>query len=193
MSLRTVTRRPTLYPTLLERCEQEAFTMPSDLYIGPLLQSLVASKPGGQFLELGTGIGLSLVWMVEGMSPDGRLISIDNDPKLCAIAESYFGRDERVEIRCTDGGQWLRDNREISFDLVFADAWPGKYHELSTALESVKVGGFYLIDDMKKQENWPEGHAEKAANLLEYLTARTDFTICKFDWSTGVVLMVRTH
>ena len=33
------------------------FSMPSDLYVGTLLKTLVSSKPGANILELGTGIG----------------------------------------------------------------------------------------------------------------------------------------
>lgn len=59
--------------------------MPSDILIGTMLKSLVASKPGGNFLELGTGIGLSLAWMADGMDDSSQLTSIDNDPSLTKI------------------------------------------------------------------------------------------------------------
>ena len=41
--------------------------MPSDLYIGSLLKTLIASKPNAKLLKLGMGIGLSLSWMTDGM------------------------------------------------------------------------------------------------------------------------------
>ncbi|MEM0991960.1 MAG: class I SAM-dependent methyltransferase [Bacteroidota bacterium] len=182
---------PELYPQLVEKCQSIGFTMPSDIYIGTLLKSLVASKPQGRFLELGTGIGLSLVWMIEGLDAHSTLISIDNDKELIAIATAYFGQNQQVELVSVDGGKWLDHYQGEPFDILFADAWPGKYSHLDKALSLVKVGGFYIIDDMKPQPNWPEGHAEKADQLLEYLESLENFVLTKMDWSTGVVLMTK--
>jgi predicted O-methyltransferase YrrM len=91
-----------------KKCQQLGFDMASDQKAGALLRSLVASKPGGKFLELGTGIGASLCWMLDGMDPESKLISIDNDPQLTDIAVSLFGKDSRLSLICEDGGKWIR-------------------------------------------------------------------------------------
>lgn len=96
--------------------------MPSDLYIGTLLKTLITSKPKSNLLELGTGIGLSLSWMLDGMDSESKLISIDNDPKLIEIANNYFGQDKRLEIICADGAEWIKNYVGEKFDLCFADA-----------------------------------------------------------------------
>ena len=165
--------------------------MPSDLYIGTLLKTLVASKPCGNFLELGTGIGLSLSWMVDGLDKFGKIISIDNDPELTGIVSTLFEQDSRVKILCQDGADFIKTFEGDRFDLIFADAWPGKYSELDETLSMLKVGGIYVIDDMDPQPNWPEGHAEKAEVLIEKLENRTDFTLTKMNWSTGIILMTK--
>lgn len=183
--------RPTLLPQLEQKCQEIGFTMPSDRHIGALLQTLVASKPGGNFLELGTGIGLSLCWMIEGMGQGARLYSIDNDPQLSAIAEGHFGKDERVEILCQDGGEWIKAYQGPSFDLIFADAWPGKYFDLDETLELIKPGGFYVIDDMTPAEDWPEGHHEKATALITYLEEHPQFHLTKMSWSTGIIVATK--
>jgi predicted O-methyltransferase YrrM len=43
-------------------------------------------------LELGTGIGLSLVWMIDGLSDDSSLISIDNNLEFISIVHEFFGK-----------------------------------------------------------------------------------------------------
>ena len=182
---------PEVYSQLVEKCAKIGFNMPSDYYIGTLLRSLVASKPGGNFLELGTGIGLSLSWMIDGMDKNSKIISIDNDSELIDIVKEYFGKDKRVSLLCTDGGPWIRNYKGNHFDLIFADSWPGKYHELEETLELLKPGGFYLIDDMNPQTNWPAGHDSKAKDLAEYLERREGFAITKLNWSTGVILCVK--
>lgn len=165
--------------------------MPSDVYIGTLLKTLMASKPKGKFLELGTGIGLSLSWMVDGMDAESELISVDNDPKLIAIVKDYFESDKRVKLFCEDGSEWIKNYSGEKFDLIFADAWPGKYSEIDEVLDFVKVGGFYVIDDMTAQPNWPEGHEDNVTRLVAYLEKRSDFTLTKLNWSTGLIIAVR--
>ncbi|MEO1452168.1 MAG: SAM-dependent methyltransferase, partial [Bacteroidota bacterium] len=72
-----------------------------------------------------------------------------------------------------------------------ADAWPGKYSELDETLAMIKPGGFYVVDDMLPQPNWPDGHAEKAAALFQTLQAQTDFSFTSMHWSTGIILMTK--
>ena len=94
---------PAIHSEIERKSSEIGFTMPSDMYIGTLLKTLISSKPAGRFLELGTGIGLSLSWMIDGMNGDANLITVDNDKKLTAIAKEYFGKDKRVDIICEDG------------------------------------------------------------------------------------------
>ena len=155
---------PKLHFEIEAKSKEIGFTMPSDLFIGTLLKTLITSKPKSTILELGTGIGLSLSWMIDGMNADSKLISIDNDPKLTEIAKNYFGTDQRVEIICADASEWIKNYKGEQFDLVFADAWPGKYSETDEILQLIKVGGFYIIDDMLAQPNWPEDIRKMSIN-----------------------------
>ena len=184
---------PKIYTELQRKSDEIGFNMPSDLYIGTLLKTLISSKPKSNLLELGTGIGLSLAWMIEGMDTDSTITSIDHDPKLTEIAKEYFGQDARVELVCADGTQWIKAYRGMKFDLIFADAWPGKYSEIEEILELIAVGGFYVIDDMLPQPNWPEGHQKNVDDLMLYLENRSDLNLTKMNWSTGIVIVTKTH
>lgn len=184
---------PVIHSEIERKSAEIGFTMPSDVYIGTLLKTLISSKPAGKFLELGTGIGLSLSWMIDGMDKNASLITVDNDPELIAIAEQYFSKDERIEIICEDGTEWIKNYKGDKFDLVFADAWPGKYSETGEILDFIKVGGFYIIDDMSAQTNWPKGHEDNVDGLVAYLENRKDFNLTKMNWSTGVILAVRKY
>jgi len=182
---------PEAFHPLESKCKAISFTMPSDIYIGTLLKSLIASKPKANVLELGTGVSLSLAWMIEGLDEHSRLTSIDNDPKLIEIAKEYFGDDPRITLACIDGTEWILNYDGPQFDLIFADAWPGKYSELNETLALLKTGRFYVIDDMRPQPNWPEGHHQKAEKLREELESREDLSLTKMDWSTGVIMCVK--
>lgn len=182
---------PKSYNQILKKSEEIGFTMPSDLYIGSFLRTLIASKPSGNFLELGTGLGLSLSWMIEGMDANSKVVSVDNDPKLIEIANGFFGEKENVEIICADGNEWIPQNSDAKFDLIFADAWPGKFDLLEEALGLLKTGGYYIIDDLNPQDNWPEGHDQKVDKLLKTLESRSDLVLTKMNWSTGLVLVTK--
>ena len=182
---------PKIHDEILRKSKEVGFAMPSDLFVGSFLKTLITSKPKGNFLELGTGIGLSLSWMIAGLDEGSRLISVDNDAELIKIALHYFGDDKRVTLICQDGTRWLKEYTGPKFDLIFADTWPGKYSVLAEVLELIEVGGFYIIDDMEKQPNWPEGHEKHVQRLIDYLEGRNDFQITKMNWSTGLIVAVK--
>lgn len=182
---------PKINPEIERKSREIGFTMPSDVFIGTLLKTLISSKPSGRFLELGTGIGLSLSWMIDGMDADSTLVTVDNDPKLIKIAQQYFGTDTRISISCEDGARWIKSYEGKRFDLIFADAWPGKYSEINEVLDLVNLGGFYVVDDMKAQPNWPVGHDKYVDKLVSYLENRDDFTLTKMNWSTGLIVAVK--
>jgi predicted O-methyltransferase YrrM len=183
--------KPKIFSKIEAKSQAIGFDMSSDLKIGCLLMTLAASKPNSHNLELGTGVGLSLSWLLEGMDENSSIISIDNDPELIKISTDFFAHDKRVTLICEDGTVWLKKYKGEKFDLIFADAWPGKYSEIEEVLSLVKIGGFYIIDDLSKQENWPSGHEKHVTKLLEYLEAREDFKITKFNWSSGLLIAVR--
>ena len=55
----------------------------------------------------------------------------------------------------------------------------------------LKTGGFYIIDDMLPQPNWPEGHSERVEAFTNYLESRKDVIATKLDWSTGIIIAVK--
>lgn len=144
------------------------FQMLSEPLMGALLRSLCASKPGGRFLELGTGTGAATAWMLDGMDAQSTLLTVDCEAALVAIAQTHLAADPRVSFVVQDGGKLLETltQQDQRFDLIFADTWPGKYTHLDLALALVKPGGLYITDDMLPQANWPEGHAPKVAALI---------------------------
>jgi predicted O-methyltransferase YrrM len=169
------------------------FGMASDPLTGALLRALAASKPGGRFLELGTGTGLSTAWILDGMDRASTLDSVDNDPEAQDIALHHLGNDLRLTLHRTDGATFLHRARDEArgYDFIFADTWPGKYTDLDVALELVRPGGLYIVDDMLPQPNWPEGHAPKVAALIADLEQRRHFHIVKMNWASGIIIATR--
>ncbi|MBT5926789.1 MAG: SAM-dependent methyltransferase, partial [Verrucomicrobia bacterium] len=71
------------------------------------------------------------------------------------------------------------------------DSWPGKYNDLELALNVLNRGGFYVIDDMLPQPNWPEDHPPKVAALLNTIDALEGYHLTRLCWSTGIILVVK--
>jgi predicted O-methyltransferase YrrM len=138
--------------------EALGFRMASEPRTGVLLQVLAASKPGGRLLELGTGTGVGTAWLLGGMDGAARLDTIDNDEAVQAVARRNLGADRRVRFHLADGEAWLASYAGEPFDLIFADAWPGKFSGLARALDLLAAGGLYVIDDLLPQPNWPADH-----------------------------------
>lgn len=182
-------------PPIIQHIDADAaaisFGQPSDDLTGVFLRTLIASKPTGKFLELGTGAGRATAWLLEGMSVDSTLISVEFDKALISIAQKHLGHDPRLELICCPGEDVIVTLPADSFDLVFADTWPGKYNHLAETLNLVKPGGFYIIDDMLPQPNWPEGHAEKVAVLIKTLEEDARFEMVKMSWASGVIILVK--
>ncbi len=94
------------------------------------------------------------------MDASSTLETVDTEADLVAVARRHLGSDGRVTFHVVDGAEFLRQSPK-PFDLIYADAWPGKFSHLDEALSLLRAGGIYVIDDLLPQPNWPEGHAPK--------------------------------
>ena len=181
---------PVQYENIAKATKAMEFNMASDMQTGSLLKTLAASKSSGRILELGTGTGLATSWIIDGMDDKTRLITIDNNELLLDIARKAL-EDARVEFVLADGYEWIQNYSGDKFDMIFADAMPGKYDLFEETIGLVKEGGFYVIDDMIPQPNWPEGHSEKVENFISKLEGRNDLALTKLNWSTGIIIVTK--
>jgi predicted O-methyltransferase YrrM len=181
---------PVQYHSIVQKTTALSFSMNSDLYTGSLLKTLVASKRAGRFLELGTGGGLATSWILEGMDSRSKLVTVENNSALMGIARQLL-TDPRIDFVLADGYEWLKNYQGEPFDLIFADAMPGKYDLFDETIDLLKSGGFYIIDDMLPQPNWPEGHADRVDVFISSLKKRNDLILTKMNWSTGIIIAVK--
>ena len=69
----------------------------------------------------------------------------------------------------------------------------GKYDGLEQALRVIKPGGFYIVDDLLPQANWPAGHAAKIPALMEQLSQHQNFFMTPLAWASGIILAVKRN
>jgi predicted O-methyltransferase YrrM len=147
---------PPIVKQLQSATRAVGFKLASEPLTGSLLRTLAASKPNSKFLEIGTGTGIGTAWLLAGMDKTSSLISVENDKKFIEVAQRFLSSDPRVTFRSEDAGKLIEALPPRRFDLIFADTWAGKYTHLNEALELLKPGGIYVIDDMLPQPTWPE-------------------------------------
>lgn len=162
-----IARRPQATIDIAADTEAMSFGMMSEPKVGALLATLAASKPAGRLLELGTGTGHGTAWLLSGMDAASRLDTVGTDEQVMAVARRHLGADSRVRFHVMDGASFLGGAQPAQFDVIYADAWPGKFSHLDEALALLRPGGVYVIDDLLPQAGWPEGHAPNVPRLIK--------------------------
>ena len=188
-----IDRKPAAFEAIQSDTRALGFDMISEPKVGALLAVLAASKPGGRFLELGTGTGHGTAWLLSGMDEQSTLETVDTDPNVVAVARRHLASDARLRCHIADAAAFIQQAPSNHFDLIYADAWPGKFSHLDEALALLRPGGIYVVDDLLPQPNWPDGHAPKVPALIEALERRREFISVKLAWASGVMLVVRSR
>jgi len=167
------------------------FQMSCDDLTGNLLRTLISTKPRCKALELGTGVGYSTCWLLDGMDSESCLVTVESEEQYANIAKDAIGDEHRLTIIVSDGADFIRANLNQKFDFIFADTWPGKFYLLEEALGMLSDHGVFIIDDLNRQDNWPEGHKHKVEELIHTLDQRDDLLKLKMNWSTGIMIITK--
>jgi predicted O-methyltransferase YrrM len=125
------------------------------------------------------------------MDASSTLDSVDNNEAVLEIARHYLGDDSRVRFHYADGAKLLESFGDRQFDLIFADAWPGKFDHLEHALAILRPGGLYIVDDLLPQRSWPDGHAPRIPVFLSALEQHPDLYVTRLCWSTGLAIATK--
>jgi demethylmenaquinone methyltransferase/2-methoxy-6-polyprenyl-1,4-benzoquinol methylase len=173
------------------RSEASGFRCSCETEVGRLLAALAAAvPPDGRILELGTGVGVGLAWLVHGLGnrTDVEVITVELDVEIHEIAASApwppFIRFERAEAAGRVGklGQ---------FDLIFADAPGGKLSELGRTIEALRPGGVLLVDDMDLSRHDDRDLRAALATVRERLLADPRLVAAELNAASGIVVATR--
>ncbi|MFD6138157.1 O-methyltransferase [Promicromonospora sp. NPDC060271] len=182
--------RPGRLAAVEDAADRLGFHMSCEDRTGSLLATLAASKPGGRFLEIGTGVGAGVAWMLSGMDLSAHLTTIDIDPRVHAAASVTFADDARVQFVCADAGRWLQEYEGDLFDLAFVDWRPGKFEQLDLLADLLAPGGLYVVDDLLPQDTWPADHPERVAQFWRSWP-RPDMVATPIGWASGLLVAAK--
>jgi caffeoyl-CoA O-methyltransferase len=121
--------------------------------LGVLLNILARAVGAKKILEVGTLGGYSGTWLARALSPGGKLITLEVDPRHAEVARHTFERTgvaDRVEIRVGPALETLPDLRsEAPFDLIFIDADKDNYPAyLDWAIALARAGALIVADNV---------------------------------------------
>ena len=165
------------------------FEMSCDLEAANLC-AIVARGCHGNWLELGTGTGLSTLFLAEVLEA-GQLDTVDVNEEYSKAAQSVIGPKQGLQFIVEDGGDFLSSCKPQAYNFVFADAWPGKYSHLHLVLNTLVVGGLYFIDDLLPQSNWPNHHQLKVDALLSFFNQLDSFAISHLHWGSSCAVITK--
>lgn len=123
-----------------------------------LLYLLARLQGARNILEIGTLAGYSTIWLARALPPDGRLITLEVDPKHAAVAEANLiraGFKNMVEVRIGDALKTLPSVAragEGPFDLVFIDADKQNIPEyFEWSLKLSRPGTLIIVDNVVRE------------------------------------------
>ncbi|GCE02975.1 O-methyltransferase [Dictyobacter aurantiacus] len=119
---------------------------------GKLLQVFAAANQSRKILEIGSLAGYSGIWLARALPADGRLISLELDPRHAEVIRASFahaGVAERTEVRVGNALDLLPGlQAEAPFDLIFIDADKANYpHYLEWAIKLSRPGSVIIADN----------------------------------------------
>jgi predicted O-methyltransferase YrrM len=125
---------------------------------GKLLQLLAQAQGARNILEVGTLGGYSTIWLARALPPDGRLITLEFEPKYVEIARANIARAglaDVVELRVGAALETLPQlaaERRGPFDFIFIDADKNNYPGYFTwALKLSRRGTVIVADNVVRK------------------------------------------
>ncbi|MFE6523813.1 O-methyltransferase [Streptomyces sp. NPDC057794] len=122
---------------------------------GKLLQLLAQIQGARHILEIGTLGGYSTIWLARALPGDGRLISLEYEPRHAEVAVRNIARaglDRLVEVRvgpALESLPQLADENPPPFDLVFIDADKvNNPHYVEWAVRLTRTGSLIVLDNV---------------------------------------------
>ena len=118
---------------------------------GAALRFLASTLDARAVVEIGTGTGVSGLWLLSGMRADGVLTSVDIEAEHQRLARQAFGEagiaHQRVRTIAGAALEVLPRLTDAHYDLVFCDGDPREYLAyLHEGLRLLRPGGVIVLD-----------------------------------------------
>lgn len=125
--------------------------MVSGHYQGRLFSMLSKIISPKNILEIGTFTGYATLCFAEGLTTDGKIITLDINEELEDRVRNYFkisGFENKIDYRIGNAIELLNNINQV-FDLVFIDAdKKNNYNYYQMVFDKVRSGGIIIVDNV---------------------------------------------
>jgi predicted O-methyltransferase YrrM len=122
---------------------------------GKFLCLLAGAIQARRILEIGTLGGFSTIWLARGAGPQGRVVTLEYEPKHAEVARANLQRAgvaDRVEVMVGAALDTLPTLTGGPFDLVFIDADKENYAAyLEWAVRLARPGSVIVLDNVVRE------------------------------------------
>lgn len=137
-----------LEKTYAERIDKQ---MLSGFYQGRLLAMFGKMIRPRRILEIGTFMGYSALCLAEGLTDDGKIITLDIEPETNEIAREFWAQTQsfsKIESYLGNASDIIPTLNE-TFDLVFIDAdKPAYANYYDLIFPKLRLGGIIIADNV---------------------------------------------
>jgi predicted O-methyltransferase YrrM len=131
---------------------QEVRVSPIGTGAGAALRFIASVIEARSVVEIGTGTGVSGLWLLRGMRPDGVLTTVDTEAEHQRLAKKSFTEagvpSQRARLINGSALDVLPRLTDGAYDLVFCDGDKQEYADyLAEALRLLRPGGVVAFDN----------------------------------------------
>lgn len=137
---------------------------------GKLLYMLARLLGARRILEIGTLGGYSTIWMARALPPDGKLITLEFEPRHAEVAKSNIeraGLSNVVDVRvgaALDSLPAIEAEKGGPFDLFFIDADKvNNPNYFEWAIKLSRKGSVIIVDNVVREGGLADAKSEDAA------------------------------
>ncbi len=168
---------------------------------GAVLRTFAAAIDAKNVVEIGTGAGVSALWLLEGMNPDGILTSVDNEAEHQLIAKDAIAQagisPNRVRLIHGNPQEVLDRLTEAAYDIVLISGRPLELQShVDRAMKLLSPSGILIIDralwnDKLADPNQTDAETTAVRGVIESLASNEDLIGALLPVGGGLLVAVK--
>jgi predicted O-methyltransferase YrrM len=164
---------------------------------GAILRLLAATARAKTVVEIGTGTGVSGLWLLGGMRRDGVLTSIDVEPELQKLARQAFAAagfaPSRFRLISGQAHDVLPRLADGAYDVVFVDGEVEDYPRcVSAAYRLLRADGLLVVNNaLSPDSDMPERDTVTLRELVGYVHYAPEWLPTLLAAGTGLLCAIK--